>query len=93
MGLLFCYAYLPEISPSLFTSASLHTLLIFPSTTLLFPPFPLLFYLVLLSKINPLAYAQLHKAACLTQPLQSLCFHLSLSPGLKQESFSVQWYL
>lgn len=31
--------------------------------------------------------------SCLTQPLQLFCFCLSLSPALKQENFSVQWYL
>lgn len=38
-NILFCYDHLPEISPSLFTSASLRTLLILPSTTFLCPPF------------------------------------------------------
>lgn len=55
-------------------------------------PFPLLFYLVLLSKLNSLAYAQLHKAACLTTSV-TLLLSQSFWSGLKQEGFSVQWYL
>lgn len=55
-------------------------------------PVPLLFWLVLLSKIKSTCIHSISQN-CLTQPLQSLCFHLNLSPGLKQESSSVQWYL